>query len=87
MPERRMPTAGISRPPTSNEGQTRGTLKSELRRYTAPALPILDEVGYLPIDQRGADLLFQVISARYERGSIVLTTEQCLQVVILDLQR
>jgi DNA replication protein DnaC len=39
-----------------------------MRRYTAPALLILDEVGYLPIDQRGADLLFQVISARYERG-------------------
>ncbi len=34
------------------------------------------EVGYLPIDQRGADLLFQVISARYERGSILLTTNR-----------
>lgn len=61
---------------TLNEAQTKGTLKSELRRYTAPALLILDEVGYLPIDQRGADLLFQVISARYERGSIVLTTNK-----------
>jgi DNA replication protein DnaC len=36
----------------------------------------VDEVGYLPIDQRGADLLFQVISQRYERGSIVLTSNQ-----------
>jgi DNA replication protein DnaC len=36
----------------------------------------LDEVGYLPIDQKGADLLFQVISQRYERGSIVLTTNK-----------
>jgi DNA replication protein DnaC len=36
----------------------------------------LDEVGYLPIDQHGADLLFQVISQRYERGSIVLTTNK-----------
>ena len=34
------------------------------------------EVGYLPIDQKGADLLFQVISQRYERGSIVLTTNK-----------
>jgi DNA replication protein DnaC len=37
---------------------------------------ILDEVGYLPIDQHGADLLFQVISQRYERGSILLTTNK-----------
>ena len=36
----------------------------------------LDEVGYLPIDQKGADLLFQVISQRYERGSILLTTNK-----------
>lgn len=56
--------------------QLKGSLKAELRRYTAPALLILDEVGYLPIDQRGADLLFQVISARYECGSILLTTNK-----------
>jgi DNA replication protein DnaC len=39
----------------------------------------LDELGYLPIDQRGADLLFQVISQRYERGSIVLTTNKAFK--------
>ena len=61
---------------TLHAAQTKGTLKSELRKYTTPALLVLDEVGYLPIDQRGADLLFQVISARYERGSIVLTTNK-----------
>ena len=59
--------------------QLKGALKAELRRYTAPALLILDEVGYLPIDQRGADLLFQVISARYERGSILLTTNKAFK--------
>src|SRR5271169_5588598 len=32
--------------------------------------------GYLPIDKAGADLLFQVISQRYEQGSILLTTNQ-----------
>jgi DNA replication protein DnaC len=51
-------------------------LKQELKRYLAPRLLILDELGYLPIDKLGADLLFQVISQRYERGSIVLTTNQ-----------
>jgi DNA replication protein DnaC len=61
---------------TLHAAQTRGTLKAELRKYTSPSLLLLDEIGYLPIDQRGADLLFQVISARYERGSIVLTTNK-----------
>jgi len=64
---------------TLHAAQTKGTLKAELRKYTNPALLILDEVGYLPIDQRGADLLFQVISARYERGSIILTTNKAFK--------
>ena len=64
---------------TLSAAQLKGTLKAELRRYTAPSLVVLDEVGYLPIDQHGADLLFQVISARYERGSIVLTTNKAFK--------
>jgi DNA replication protein DnaC len=64
---------------TLSAAHTKGTLKSELRRYLTPSLLVLDEVGYLPIDQRGADLLFQVISARYERGSIVLTTNKAFK--------
>jgi len=64
---------------TLHAAQQNGTLKRELRAYTTPALLVLDEVGYLPIDQRGADLLFQVISARYERGSIVLTTNKAFK--------
>ena len=64
---------------TLSAAQLKGTLKTELRRYTTPSLLVLDEVGYLPIDQHGADLLFQVISARYERGSIVLTTNKAFK--------
>ena len=56
--------------------QKRGSLKSELTKYLRPKTLVLDEVGYLPIDQHGANLLFQVISQRYERGSIVLTTNK-----------
>jgi DNA replication protein DnaC len=56
--------------------QKKNTLKIELRKYLRPEILILDEVGYLPIDQHGADLLFQIISQRYERGSIVLTTNK-----------
>ena len=51
-------------------------LKTELKRYLAPAVLILDELGYLPLDKIGADLLFQVISQRYERGSLILTTNK-----------
>jgi DNA replication protein DnaC len=53
-----------------------GALKQELKKYLRPSLLILDELGYLPIDKTGADLLFQIISERYERGSIILTTNR-----------
>ena len=61
---------------TLTAAQTVGRLKTELKRYTKPAVLAVDELGYLPIDKLGADLLFQVISQRYEHGSIVLTTNQ-----------
>ncbi len=53
-----------------------GSLKDELKRYLRPAVLLVDELGYLPIDKAGADLLFQVISQRYEQGSIILTTNR-----------
>ena len=56
--------------------QINGTLGKVLGAYVRPSLLLLDELGYLPIDKRGADLLFQVVAARYESGSIVLTTNR-----------
>jgi DNA replication protein DnaC len=56
--------------------QAHGNLKRELRKYLQPRLLLIDELGYLPIDKHGADLLFQVISQRYERGAIVLTSNR-----------
>ena len=61
---------------TLTAAQTVGRLKHELKRYLKPTILAVDELGYLPIDKTGADLLFQVISQRYEQGSIVLTTNQ-----------
>jgi len=58
------------------DAQKTGGLNRALKKYLRPQFLILDEVGYLPIDQKGADLLFQVISQRYERGSIALTTNK-----------
>jgi DNA replication protein DnaC len=61
---------------TLNAAVDTGCFKSAMKRYLRPALVVLDEVGYLPIDQRGADLFFQIISQRYESGSIILTTNR-----------
>ncbi len=56
--------------------QSAGRLKPAFSRYLKPAALILDELGYLPIDKTGVDLLFQIISQRYERGSIVVTSNR-----------
>ena len=49
-------------------------LDRRLRHYTRPALLVIDEIGYLSYDNRNADLLFQIVSRRYEHKSLVLTT-------------
>ena len=54
--------------------QTAGHLAAELKRFETPRLLLIDELGYLPLDRRGGELLFQVISKRYERGSTIVTT-------------
>lgn len=59
--------------------QAMNKLKAELKKYLAPSLLILDELGYLPIDKRGADLLFQIISMRYEQNSTIITTNRAFK--------
>ncbi|MBF0341913.1 MAG: ATP-binding protein [Magnetococcales bacterium] len=59
--------------------QAAGRLGQELAKYSKPKLLILDELGYLPIDKTGADLLFQIISNRYERGSMIITTNRAFK--------
>jgi DNA replication protein DnaC len=49
-------------------------LERRLRHYARPALLCVDEVGYLSYDARAADLLFEVVSRRYEQKSLVITT-------------
>lgn len=56
---------------------TGSTLRSRLKRYVAPKLLVIDELGYLSYDNQSADLLYEVVSRRYEQGaSIVLTTNR-----------
>lgn len=64
---------------TLSAAQTTSTLKRELRKYLKPRLLLIDELGYLPIDKHGADLLFQVISQRYEHGAIVITSNRAFK--------
>ena len=51
-------------------------LERRMRVYLAPRVLIIDEMGYLPLDEAGATILFQLVSARYERGSVILTSNK-----------
>lgn len=53
-----------------------GRLDRRLRAYVSPKVLVIDEVGYLPLDEVGATLFFQLVSTRYERGSILLTSNK-----------
>jgi DNA replication protein DnaC len=67
-------TSAIDIVNTLSAAQAVDNLPRALKRYVTPRLLVVDELGYLPMDKRGSDLLFQVVSARYERGSTVVTT-------------
>jgi DNA replication protein DnaC len=49
-------------------------LERRFRHYVRPSLLVVDEIGYLAYDSRAADLLFQIVSRRYEQRSIIVTT-------------
>ena len=53
-----------------------GTANYKMRTYTGPSVLVIDELGYLPLDQTSANWIFQIVSRRYERGSIVLTSNR-----------
>lgn len=56
------------------DASSRGILAKRLKYYAHASLLIIDELGYLDVDEEGADLLFQLVSARYEHRSTVITT-------------
>ena len=51
-----------------------GLLRSRLRRYIVPSLLVIDEVGYTTLSQEQARYFFELVTARYEHGSIILTS-------------
>lgn len=63
---------------TLGKALTENRLAERLKLLAQPQLLIIDEIGYIPIDRQGANLFFQLISRRYEKGSILLTSNQSL---------
>ena len=57
-----------------NGQETGRALERRLRHYTRPTLLVIDELGYLAYDARAADLIFQLVSRRYEHRSLLITT-------------
>jgi DNA replication protein DnaC len=58
------------------QAQDRNNLDDELRRLERYGLLVVDEVGYLPLERQAANLLFALVSRRYERGSIIITSNR-----------
>ena len=56
------------------EARQEKDLQRILKRYGRYGLLILDELGYIPFSQEGAELLFQVLAERHERGSVIITS-------------
>lgn len=59
-----------------NAAHLEGSWTSKMRTYTGPSVLVIDELGYLPLERSTAHLFFQLVARRYERGSVLLTTNQ-----------
>ena len=58
------------------EAEHQGRLRERLALLKSPSLLVVDEIGYLPIPDSGTNLFFQVVNARYEKGSMILTSNK-----------
>jgi DNA replication protein DnaC len=58
------------------KAEREGQLRERIRFLARNALLIIDEIGYLPLQSGGANLFFQLINARYERGAMILTSNR-----------
>jgi DNA replication protein DnaC len=58
------------------KAEREGLLRERIRFVARNALLIIDEIGYLPISPGGANLFFQLVNARYERGAMILTSNR-----------
>jgi hypothetical protein len=58
------------------EAKRQGQLKAELKRLALIPLLVVDEVGYIPFDPEAANLMFALVSSRYERASMIVTSNK-----------
>jgi DNA replication protein DnaC len=58
------------------EAESAGRFAKKLQTYLKPAVLVCDEVGYLPLSRAEGNMVFQLVSRRYERGSIILTSNK-----------
>jgi DNA replication protein DnaC len=58
------------------KAQQQGTLEARLALYAKPKLLIVDELGYLPLEPAAGHLFFQLISRRYEQGSVLISSNR-----------
>lgn len=58
------------------KAESEGQLRDKLNYFAKPKLLVLDELGYLPFEKRSAHLFFQLVARRYEKGSMLITTNQ-----------
>jgi DNA replication protein DnaC len=58
------------------EAEASGRFRKKLQTYLKPSVLVLDEVGYLPLTRAEGNMVFQLVSRRYERGSIILTSNK-----------
>jgi DNA replication protein DnaC len=59
-----------------SKAHAEGRLADQLAFFAKPKLLVIDELGYLPLERASAHVFFQLVTRRYERGSILLTTNQ-----------
>ena len=59
-----------------SKAETEGQLAERLAFFAKPKLLVVDELGYLPFEKRSAHLFFQLVARRYEKGAMVITTNQ-----------
>ena len=53
-----------------------GRFNRQLQAFLRPAVLVVDEVGYLPLDRAEANMFFQLITRRYERGTMIVTSNK-----------
>ena len=61
---------------TLAKAESVGQLEEKLAYYAKPKLLVVDELGYLPFEKRSAHLFFQLVSSRYERASLIVTSNK-----------